>query len=337
MLDTVAFTICSINYLSQAITLGNSLKLSDSSVEFRIYLVDKFEGREHLKECVPYTVIEIENVPVVDFNGMCSRYNLIELNTAVKPFIFDFIFKSENQINNIIYFDPDIKVYDSLSQLKHTLLNNSIVLTPHILSPSEDHPYGQAEKNYLYGGIFNLGFIGVSRQPETFRFLDWWKKRLVHQAYADGLMHLFYDQKWLNFAPVFFDKVYIEKSPGYNMAAWNLHEREITSSTKKAYTINHEFPLLFFHFSGVKGDDSNISTHTAYNFQDRPDLLQIITDYRNEIKANYHDKFTVYQCFYNKFYHGKVVYYPKYHWITIYRRTKFNIGKLRRLIFKFKI
>jgi len=334
MLNTVAFTICSINYLSQAITLGNSLKIADPSVEFRIYLIDRFEGREQIKDYIPFSVIEIEHVPVIDFRGMCSRYNLIELNTAVKPFIFDFILKCENQIDNVIYFDPDIKVYDNFSQLKQTLLENSIVLTPHILTPSEDHPYGQAEKNYLYGGIFNLGFIGVSRHPETIKFLDWWKKRLVHQAYADGLLHLFYDQKWLNFAPVFFDKVYIEKSPGYNMAGWNLHEREITSFTRNSGTVNHKFPLFFFHFSGVKINDLNISIHTAYTFQDRQDLLQIISDYRNEVKANHHEKFIDCQCFYSKFYQGKVVYYSKYHWITIYRRTRVNLGRLKRLVFK---
>jgi lipopolysaccharide biosynthesis glycosyltransferase len=334
MYSTVAFTVCSINYLSQAITLGNSLKKSNPKIDFRIYVVDKFEGRENLKHIVPYPVIEIHNVPVDDFDGMCRRYNVIELNTSVKPFIFDYIFKTEPHINNVIYFDPDIKVYESLNKLLEQLLTSSIVLTPHILTPSDDHPYGQAERNYLMGGIFNLGFIALSNHHESLKFLDWWKARLVNQGYADASMHLFYDQKWLNFAPVFFDRVYIEKSPGYNMAGWNLHERVITSSHEGKYIINNKFTLCFFHFSGVKVNEFNISVHTNYTFQERPDLFEIISDYRNELKINSNECFILHKCYYSKYYQERIVYYPKYHWITMCRRTRFNLGKLKRLVFK---
>ena len=41
---TLAFTICSINYLAQAQTLGQSLQKTNPDVEFVIGLVDKLKN-----------------------------------------------------------------------------------------------------------------------------------------------------------------------------------------------------------------------------------------------------------------------------------------------------
>jgi hypothetical protein len=328
----VAFTICSINYLSQAITLGNSIKDSNPEIGYRIYLVDKLEGRTHVADEVPFPLIEIEEVPITDFEGMYVRYNIIELNTSVKPFIIDHIFKSEEHVKNIIYFDPDIMVFSSLDDLLENLNNNTAVLTPHLLQPSDNHPYGQPEKNYLLAGTFNLGFIGVARKSETFKFLSWWQDKLIHQGYGNNAMHLFYDQKWLNLAIVFFQNIYIEKSPGYNMAGWNLHEREITSKVNNSYIINKEHKLAFYHFSGVKLNASDISIFSKYSFAERPDLFDLINLYRKSLRENNNEFFSGYKCHYSQFYKGPTIYYPRYHWITFYRRTRVNLGKIKKML-----
>jgi lipopolysaccharide biosynthesis glycosyltransferase len=331
---SIAFTICSINYLSQAITLGNSLKSSNPEVEFRIYLVDKLAGRETVIDTVPFSLIEIEKVPIADFKGMCIRYNIVELNTSVKPFIIEHIFNNETHVKNVIYFDPDIIVFGSLKELLNNLQTNTIVLTPHILCPCDDHPFGQSERNYLIAGTFNLGFIGVSRQEETFDFLKWWQDRLVHQGYGNNAMHLFFDQKWLNLALIFFQNVYIEKNPGYNMAGWNLHERVITEKSDGKYIINHKHELAFYHFSGVKLQSDDVSTYSKYSFEERPDLKEIIDVYRRRLRENRSDFYASYRCYYSQFYKGPTIYYPRYHWITLYRRTRVNLGKIKKMLSK---
>jgi lipopolysaccharide biosynthesis glycosyltransferase len=336
LLNSVSFTICSINYLAQAITLGNSIKASNPEMLFRIYLVDKFLGREEIKSRVSFPIIEIEKVPVTDFSGMCVRYNIIELNTAVKPFIIEHILRTEKNVQNVIYFDPDIMVFGSLGELFQNLTTNTLVLTPHTLSPSEGHPFGSPERNYLVAGIFNLGFIGVSRQEETFNFLKWWQDRLIHQSYGNNEIHLFYDQKWLNLSIIFFKNVFIEKSPGYNMAGWNLFEREVTSKANNKYMINYKHELIFYHFSGVKIHSENISDFSGYSFKERPDLVDIIKSYRENVLQNGNQFFSSYRCFYSKLYKGMTIYYPKYHWITIYRRTRVNLGRLRRIVYSKK-
>lgn len=287
----LVFTICSANYLAQAITLGNSLQNTNPDVEFRIYLVDRLEGREEVRNRVPFPLIEIEEVPVTDFKGMVLRYNVVELNTSVKPYIFDHILKTELDIHKVVYFDPDIMVFQPITHLFETLDNYNMVLTPHILTPSDNNQYVQPEKNFLAAGVFNLGFIAIKRSVETLRFLNWWKEKLLHQGYARLNEHLFYDQKWLDFAPVLFDRVYIEKNRGYNMAPWNLHER-ILIKNDETYIVNENETLVFFHFSSYKATKQDqISQYTKYTFEMRPDIKEIIQIYHSQIMNNGEDYF----------------------------------------------
>jgi hypothetical protein len=287
----LVFTICSANYLAQAITLGYSLQNTNSDVEFRIYLVDRLEGREEIIKRVPFTLIEIENVPVDDFEGMILRYNVVELNTSVKPFIFDHIFKSEPDIQKVVYLDPDIKVFQPLTNLFETLDNYNMVLTPHILTPSDNIPYAQPESNFLATGIFNLGFVAIKFSDESMKILNWWKEKLLYQGYNRLDHHLFYDQKWMNFVPVFFDGVFIEKNRGYNMAPWNLHER-ILSLKNELYYVNESEKLLFFHFSSLKAaNPDKISFHTKYIFETRKDLVEIFKIYHFDLINNGDDCF----------------------------------------------
>lgn len=298
MNKNITFTICSINYLAQAFTLGKSLEDTNPDVDFRIYVVDKFLEKKEVKHKSPFKIIEIEDLEISCFEKLFLQYDIIELNTAVKPYIFDFIFKNEQDVLNVIYFDPDIKVYNSLQELFQNLINYSIILTPHILTPSDSHPFGQEEVNFLSTGIFNLGFIGFSRKVESEKILEWWKEKLLDQGYNNPIMHTFYDQKWMNLAPVYFDHVLIEKSPGYNIAAWNLHERELTQ-LGDIYFVN-QHPLIFYHFSGVNIRSSDISRHSKFNLDQRPDLINILKDYRNDVIKNGYDKYRDIPSFYKK-------------------------------------
>jgi len=60
---------------------------------------------------------------------------------------------------------------------------------------------------------------------------------------------LFTDQKWVNFAPVFFDGVAIVKSSRHNVATWNLTTRDLTGSLEAGFRVDGE-PLGFYHFTG---------------------------------------------------------------------------------------
>ena len=179
----IAFTLCSNNYLAQAKTLGDSLLAHNPNYKFVIGLVDKRVAEIDYDFLLPHQVIEAETAGIPNFDDLCQRYDIIELNTAVKPFFFKYLFLEHPELEGALYLDPDMMVFSSLERIYAELENHSLVLTPHVLSPIPLDGCEPPENVFLTFGIYNLGFIGVANQPEGRRFLDWWGKR----TFASGI------------------------------------------------------------------------------------------------------------------------------------------------------
>ena len=84
--------------------------------------------------------------------------------------------------------------------------------------------------------------------PEELGFIDWWTARLMEFCYDDIAGGLFTDQRWIDMAPCFFEDIDIVRSPGFNVATWNLSQRVVAGDLDHL-TVNGE-PLFFYHFSG---------------------------------------------------------------------------------------
>ncbi|WP_234734315.1 glycosyl transferase [Tellurirhabdus bombi] len=307
---TLAFTICSINYLAQARTLGDSLKQTNPDWQYVIGLVDKLDGANLPAELIPpYPMLEVDQIEIEDFAGMCDRYDITELNTAVKPFYIDYFFRNHPEATQVIYFDPDIIIFQPLTRLSQHLTEYNMVLTPHICSPVNDW-LNPNEMHHLNTGIFNLGFIGLQKTTESQRFVNWWKQRLVYECRIDLCEGLFVDQHWVNFAPIYHEGVWIEKHPGYNAAYWNLHER-FFSEEQGVWRVNGEVDLQFFHYSGYgpyKPQDVS-KYQNRFTFENRPDIAPLFDLYRQRLLNNRNDVYRTYPCVYIK--PPKILYYQQ--------------------------
>jgi len=133
MNNKVAFTLCSNNYLAQAKTLGDSLTKFHPDYQFVIGLIDKKIPNIDYGFFSPYKILPYDELGYDIFKEMIERYNIVEFNTAVKPFYFDYIF-NRLKADFAFYFDPDIYISHSLEFLENKFRNKSILLTPHILS-----------------------------------------------------------------------------------------------------------------------------------------------------------------------------------------------------------
>src|SRR5829696_5044385 len=122
----IAFTICSNNYLPKAQVLAASLK-ARSAVEVYLVLADNKSALVEYKNLGFDRVIFPEELPISNLLWMKENYNIIEFNTALKSFAFEFIF-SETSCNSIYYFDPDIKVYQPLEAFEKYWSESNIVL-----------------------------------------------------------------------------------------------------------------------------------------------------------------------------------------------------------------
>ncbi len=259
------------------------------------------EADENIRKSADYfSVMPAKELGIQGFLGMAFRYDVIELNVALKPFLIRSLFARGYE--RVIYFDVDIQVFSPLTPVLEALDTASIVITPHITSPlTADVGPTIREDYFLKNGSYNLGFIAVSQGEESRAFLDWWADRCLTQCYREPETGLFVDQKWVDLVPCFYPNTKILRHPGCNMAYWNLHERRLSGSA-----VNAEVPLVFFHFSGVDiSAISDISKYQArYNLQNRPDLAEIFKNYADSIIAAGHKNFINIPYHYGNFENG---------------------------------
>jgi hypothetical protein len=277
---TFAFTICSNNYLAQAIVLGKSWLRHHPETRFAIVLVDELDdavdyGRDERFILLPLGEIPLDNLP-----ELVRRYNITELNTAIKADAFLHISRTYKP-DKILYIDPDVRVYGRFDEVLGLLDDHDLVVTPHYCTPIDDDK-STTDVAMIGIGLFNLGFLAIARPESMTPFFEWWRERLYRYCHYNPARGLFYDQVWMNFIVVFFDKWHVLKHPGYNMANWNFHERVLSQVGDDAYLVNDRFPLRFFHFSGYKlgSPDVIAAYHTRYTFDTRPDVVHLYDAYR---------------------------------------------------------
>ncbi len=260
-----ACTIVAKNYLPFARVLARSFAEHHPGGRFFVLLVDRNDGYVRPEE-EPFTLVEVEeltNVP--ELPSFLMKYTILEASTAVKPFFLEHLF-DRYELESLVYFDPDILILGSLDQLAARVEASSIVLTPHLTAPIDDeaHP---GELAILQAGAYNLGFLALRRSETTERLLPWWQSRLYDRCVVRIDRGLFVDQKWMDLVPGMFGDgggaVCVLDRPGYNVAYWNLHGREVRE-TAEGWRADGE-PLVFFHFSGI--DPENLGRVSKY--QDR--------------------------------------------------------------------
>ena len=275
-----ACTIVSFNYLHYARVLCASFRKHHPDTKFYVLLVDRLP-HDFDPANEPFEFVLVENLGIPNFPSIAFKYDVLELNTNVKPTFLKSLLDKGN--DSVVYLDPDIFIYRPLDPVFKALEQHAIVLTPHVVSP---HPndHGLSERSQLKNGIYNLGFIAVRKDPEATRFLSWWEDRCMHYAYAAPESFLFVDQKWIDFAPCFFNSIGLLKHQGCNVAYWNLYERYI-SGTNGNWIVNNRDPLVFYHFSGIRIDGGDrISKHMeVFNLSNRPDLRPLFEGYRRRL------------------------------------------------------
>jgi len=216
---------------------------------------------------------------------MTLRYDVMEFNTAIKPFAIEWLFENTD-VNHVIYLDPDIRVYRRLTELNELLAGEaSAVVTPHLTRPLTD---GKLPNDYhmLQAGVFNLGFIAVSRRQEARDFVRWWGERLRTLCHAEPSRNLFTDQRWVDLAPCFLSDLRVFRSHAYNVAYWNLAQRNVVEREGRFHIDGEE--LAFFHFSGLdRGKTKLVSKHQdRLNWDDLGSLQRLFQDYRNALFEN---------------------------------------------------
>ena len=264
---TAFFTICSNNYMPFARVLLESVRHHHPDAALFVCLADEVIDWPGLYDG-DFAVLPADRLGIPGFRAFAFQYDIMELNTAVKPFMFLHLLE-ERGFDRVVYFDPDILLLAPLSGVLGQLAAGaSLVLTPHLRGPAE----GDSDPDdllILKAGAYNLGFLAASRGEEAGRVLHWWARRLRHHCVNQQADGLFVDQKFMDLVPGFAPAARVCCDPALNVAYWNLRQVRLEGG-EAGWTVDGK-PIVFFHFSGIDARDlTRLSKHCRHFRADLP-------------------------------------------------------------------
>lgn len=227
-------------------------------------------------------ILTIEQLDIPNWKAWAFGHQLVELCTAVKGPAAECL-ALRPTVDKIMYLDPDIKVFHSLSSLDALLDEHDILLTPHLLDA--EHRVSAIQDYELCAlkhGVYNLGFFAAKTSGQGMAFIRWWAHRLRLFCRDDIPEGLFTDQRWCDLAPAFFSQLGIVRDRGCNVATWNIAHRPFSQDASGALLVAG-VPLRFYHFSSYDNGKGLIELNK--NVSQQTLAHQIWQDYDNDLRA----------------------------------------------------
>lgn len=293
MSENAVCTIVTKSHLAYAKTLMESVTEHNSHIDCYILLADTpDEAIETKTDRLNWIFIEdLQDKDLID--QCCFYYNAFEFCNALRGFLHEYLLNKTIH-DKWIYLDSDILVLSSLDPIFKQLEGCNILLNPHSNEPFPVELIEEYELSSIRGGVYNSGFLGLKRSPETQRFVQWFKERLISYSFDDlskmNPRGLFVDQLWLNLVPVYFNGVELITHPGANLAHWNLFKRALSRGEAGEYYADG-LPLIFAHFSGWDIEDIyQVSKHSTIYGEDPPEIwIKLSEEYKRRLVKNGHE------------------------------------------------
>jgi hypothetical protein len=294
----ILYTVCSANHLAHCKTMCDSFTALHPDYQVIVGLVDQIAGRFDPNVLAPHQIWEINTLGIPDFEAITARYSVIELNCAMKGYVAQAIFSREGP-DILLYLDSDMWVHQSLSVAEEELKHHHLLITPHLTRPLPDNAQLPLERDILRSGIYNAGFLAMTKCPATDAFLRWWISHLQNECYYRFAEGMGVDQIWLNLVPIFFPESGVLQHPGANVAYWNIHERQLSESDR-GIRVNDAYPLLFLHISGYSFKQPELlSRHqTRFELAQLPVWKKLLDQYVALVLANGYEQFHAMPCMY---------------------------------------
>jgi len=244
----LVYTSITKSYLPKARVLAKSVKRFHPDWTFVLLYSDDLPAGFDLKQEPFDEILTIDKLGLPNWKAWAFGHAVVELCTAVKGPAAELL-AQRSGVDKIMYIDPDIKLFSSLSSLEEMLDHHEILLTPHLLDAEQD--IGAIQDNEISAlkhGIYNLGFFAARTSGQGLAFIRWWAERLRLFCRDDIPGGLFTDQRWCDLAPAFFSNLCIIRDRGCNVATWNIAHRRLSKDNAGAFLVAGT-PLRFYHFT----------------------------------------------------------------------------------------
>ncbi len=281
----VACTIVTKNFLAHARALAQSLREHHPGAELYVLLADRVDNYfEPSRE--PFKLIQLDQLGDSDLiRRMCFYYTPFEFSCALRGALHEYMVESLG-IEKWLFIDADILICGSLEPVWSDLDLHSLLLTIHRRTrpPSE---LVFIERAMLSTGVYNAGFVGLRRTPETLEFIRWFKSKLVDGCFNDLTIGLCGDQLWLNLVPHWFEDAALVSDRGVNVAYWNLQEVPLRLDSKGQIFAGDGL-LKAFHFSGWSPEvPERVTSRDAFDIGHSSEAWAVLRDrYATLLRAN---------------------------------------------------
>ena len=243
-------TLLDKNYLFRALALYDSLR--EHCPQFTLWVLCMDEKSYELLQKLNLKDIRLIRLSEVEDNRLKS----------VKPtrtgteycWMFSsslplYLLEKNPDMKMITYIDADIYLYDSIETIYNEFGNNSIMIIPH--NSSKENKWREKTS-----GIYNVGMMIFRNDSNGLEALKWWKDRVIEWCFSRYEDRKYGDQLYLNDWPTRFRDVYVLLDPGTNVASWNIGRYAFSENEGKIIGKEKEtsktFPLIFYHFHGLK-------------------------------------------------------------------------------------
>ena len=235
---------------------------------------------ESLKQHFPPTVDHIRVNPD-DYTSCRSMYkhtSEASFICAIRPRV---VLEYLQRYDEVIFLGSDVVFYSCPNEL---FQKHKAIVVPHIISPI---PFGgtfPGMENIPITGHLNTDIVKWTNDAKVHDFLVWQDE--THREWCVQTNGIFLDQTWLNCLPFFVDGVKILRHPGYNLAYFNLKERELTKNKRgNKYLVNGQ-PLICAQYSGfLKGKPEQLSKYTTYETNNEI-TLELYRQYDRDLRRH---------------------------------------------------
>jgi len=239
------FTVITTDYALHARLLIKSIQTHCSPESITIFLADEPESLGVFEDLGCNLRLISQVLEPTLHEDLSVRYGAAEFCYACKPLLTAILLREG--CGRVTFVDADCLFFAPPTAADVLLETNWLALTPHMLAGAFGDHYVD-DRALLRSGSINIGFLAIRADSEAFAFLDWWGQRCIADCSADPSTGTYFEQKWLDLAMVLFPGIAIVRSPGFNVAYWNIVRRDLKYVGGSQFMVGGE-PLVFAHFS----------------------------------------------------------------------------------------
>jgi hypothetical protein len=234
------------NYLSRGLALYHSLQ--QHAAGSRLWVLCLSEAcyaalvALDLPNLVPRRLAEFE---AADPEVAATRpeRSTIEYYFTCSPAWKFYVLKNEPDAEWVTYLDSDLFFFASPEPIYAEMKDAAFGIIP--------HHFTKRLSDMRRFGIYNVGWVSVRNCDEGIAAVRWWRERCIEWCYDRVEGDRFADQRYLERLPGMFPNVHVIKHLGADLAPWNFADFGI-EWRDESVLIEGRYPLLFFHFHGVK-------------------------------------------------------------------------------------